>query len=52
VSALLDALNEAVAGRLLIFFPGGHEGNSYRLLDARDGWNYLATPITPKGNGR
>ena len=52
VSALLDALNEAVAGRLLVFFPGEHEGNSYRLLDARDGWNYLATPITPKGNGR
>jgi len=52
VSALLDALNEAVAGRLLVFFPGEHEGNSCRLLDARDGWNYLATPITPKGNGR
>jgi hypothetical protein len=49
---LLDALNESVAGRLLIFFPGEHQGNSYRLLDARDGWNYLATPITPKGTGR
>ena len=52
VSALLNAVNEAVAGRLLVFFPGEHEGNSYRLLDARDGWNYLAIPITPKGNGR
>ena len=52
VSALLDALNESVAGRLLIFFPGEHQGNSYRLLDARDGWNYLATPIIPKGTGR
>lgn len=49
VSALLNAVNDAVAGRLLIFFPGEHEGNSYRLLDARDGWNYLATPITPNG---
>jgi len=37
-----------IAGRLLVFFPGEHEGNSYRLLDARDGWNYLAIPITPK----
>ena len=49
VSALLNAVNDAVAGRLLVFFPGEHEGNSYRLLDARDGWNYLAIPITPKG---
>jgi hypothetical protein len=49
VSALLNAVNDAVAGRLLIFFPGEHEGNRYRLLDARDGWNYLATPITPQG---
>ena len=52
VSALLNAVNDAVAGRLLIFFPGEHEGNSYRLLDARDGWNYLAIPITPNGSGR
>jgi hypothetical protein len=52
VSALLNAVNDAVAGRLLIFFPGEHEGNSYRLLDARDGWNYLAIPITPNGRSR
>jgi len=52
VSALLHSVNDAVAGRLLVFFPGEHEGNSYRLLDARDGWNYLAIPITPKGSSR
>lgn len=52
VSALLNAVSDAVAGRLLVFFPGDHEGNSYRLLDARDGWNYLAIPITAKGSGR
>lgn len=52
VSALLNAVNDTIAGRLLVFFPGEHEGNSYRLLDARDGWNYLATPITPNGGGR
>lgn len=52
VSALLNAVNEAIAGRLLVFFPGQHEGNNYRLLDARDGWNYLAIPITPNGSGR
>ncbi len=52
VSALLNAVNDAVAGRLLVLFPGEHEGSSYRLLDARDGWNYLAIPITPNGAGR
>lgn len=52
VSALLNAVNESVAGRLLVFFPGEHEGNSYRLLDARDGWNYLAIPITVNGSTR
>ena len=52
VSALLNEVNDAIAGRLLVFFPGEHEGNSYRLLDARDGWNYLAIPITPNGSGR
>lgn len=45
-SALINGVSRAVEGRLLVFFPGEHEGNSYRLLDARDGWNYLATPIT------
>lgn len=52
VSALLNAVNDLIAGRLLVFFPGEHEGNDYRLLDARDGWNYLATPITPNRSGR
>ncbi len=52
VSALLAEVNDAIAGRLLVFFPGEHEGNSYRLLDARDGWNYLATPIKAHGSGR
>ena len=52
VSALLNSANDAISGRLLVFFPGEQEGNSYRLLDARDGWNYLATPITPNRGGQ
>jgi hypothetical protein len=52
VSALLNAVSDAIVGRLIVFFPGSHEGNSYRLLDARDGWNYLAIPITANGSGR
>jgi len=34
-----------IPGCLLVFFPGERDGNNYRLLKARDGWNYLATPI-------
>lgn len=46
VSRLLEMVSAEVRGRLLVFFPGEHDGGSYRLLDARDGWNYLAIPIT------
>ena len=52
VSALMNAVNESIAGRLLVFFPGQRDHNSYRLLDARDGWDYLATPITTEGATR
>ena len=46
VSVLVEAVAPIVRGRLLVFFPGQHDGSNYRLLDARDGWNYLAVPIT------
>lgn len=52
VSALMNAVNESIAGRMLVFFPGHQDHNSYRLLDARDGWDYLATPITIEGATR
>lgn len=45
-SALFEAVAPSIRGRLLVFFPGQHDGSNYRLLDARDGWNYLAVPIT------
>lgn len=45
LSALVEKVDDTIAGRLLVFFPGEHEGNNYRLLGARDGWNYLATRI-------
>jgi hypothetical protein len=46
LSELLNSCDQHIKGRLLIFFPGEFEHNQYRLLDARDGWNYLARPIT------
>lgn len=45
VSEVVAKAAPEVPGRLLVFFPGEHEGGSYRLLNARDGWNYLAIPI-------
>ena len=45
-SGVIENVTNAVRGRMLVFFPGHHEGSNYRLLDARDGWNYLAIPIT------
>lgn len=44
-SAVLEKITSSIRGRLLVFFPGSHEGTSYRLLDARIDWNYLAIPI-------
>jgi len=41
-------VESSIRGRLLVFFPGEYENNNYRLLDARDGWNYLAVPITAR----
>lgn len=46
VSLVLNEVSREIRGRLLLFFPGTYENNNYRLLDARDGWSYLAIPIT------
>lgn len=46
VSKFIEDLAPMIAGRLVVFFPGERDGSNYRLLEARDGWNYLATPIT------
>ena len=47
---VVEGIKEAVDGRLVVFFPGEHhpENHTYRLLDARDGWNYLAVPLLAK----
>jgi hypothetical protein len=51
VSSVLKLLEPAIKGRLAVFFPGTYDQNNYRLLDARDGWNYLAVPITLHSSG-
>lgn len=51
VSEILKLVEGDVRGRLVVFFPGSFEQNNYRLLDARNGWNYLAVPISIYGAG-
>lgn len=51
ISNLVRAVEPDIKGRLVIFFPGTKDGNNYRLLDARDGWNYLAYSITMHSAG-
>jgi len=46
VSSLIDRAEDCVRGRLLVFFPGEYQRNVYRFMDARDGFNYMAVPIT------
>lgn len=50
VSSVVEGIKDAVGGRLVVFFPGEYhpENHAYRLLDARDGWNYLAVPLLAK----
>lgn len=52
VSRMLEMISGDIRGRLLVFFPGEHDRGNYRLLDARDGWNYLAIPITAEEGER
>ena len=51
VSDVLKLVEGDVKGRLVVFFPGTFEKDHYRLLDARDGWNYMAVPISIPGAG-
>lgn len=51
VSEVIRAVEPDIQGRLVVFFPGSKDGDRYRLLDARDGWNYLANGITLHGAG-
>jgi len=46
LSEIIKSCDRDIKGRMLIFFPGEFDQNHYRLLDARDGWDYLARPIT------
>jgi len=51
LSDLIRDVEPQIRGCLAVFFPGTKDHNNYRLLDARDGWNYLAHSITLHSEG-
>ena len=51
LSEVVRAIEPDIIGRLVVFFPGTKEGANCRLLDARDGWNYLANSISAQSSG-
>jgi hypothetical protein len=51
VSEVIRDVEQRIRGRLVVFFPGAKNDTNFRLLDARDGWNYLAAAITLHSEG-
>ncbi len=51
LSEVIRELESDVQGCLAVFFPGTKDSSNYRLLDARDGWNYLAHSISLHSEG-
>lgn len=51
VSDVLARVDHAIKGRLAVFFPGRQRDGRYRLLDARDGWDYHAVSIQIESSG-
>jgi len=51
LSDVIKEIEREIQGRLVVFFPGQKDSNNYRLLDARDGWNYMAVGITRHPTG-
>lgn len=51
ISEIVREVESELVGCLAVFFPGTKDANNYRLLDARDGWNYLAHSISLHSEG-
>lgn len=51
VSDVLSRVEHAIQGRLAVFFPGRVQEGRYRLLDARESWDYHAVPISLDASG-
>ena len=45
VAGVVEGIDTSFPGVIAIFFPGEREGNTYKFIRARTGWDYLAVPI-------
>ena len=45
VRTMIEKASPVIKGRLVVFFPGTHKGNTFSLMDAYDSWGYLATAL-------
>lgn len=43
---VLSRIERQIRGRLVVFFPGRYREGRYRLLDARESWDYHAVAIS------
>lgn len=46
IAGVLGRVDREISGRLAVFFPGHFRDGCYRLLDARESWDYHAYPLT------
>jgi hypothetical protein len=51
LSEIIRDVEADVRGCLAVFFPGTKDQTNYKLLDARDGFNYLAHSISLNSDG-
>jgi hypothetical protein len=51
ISTIINIIEPDIRGRLILFFPGHIENYNLRLLDAKDGPNYMATIISLHSEG-
>ena len=48
---VLGRVERLIRGRLVVFFPGRYREGRYRLLDARESWDYPAVAISADNVG-
>ena len=51
LAEVLSRVETLIQGRLVVFFPGRYRDGRYRLLDARDSWDYHAVAISAENAG-
>jgi hypothetical protein len=51
LAEVLSRVERLIQGRLVVFFPGRYRDGRYRMLDARESWDYHAVAISAEVAG-